>query len=54
MKYRGLAVVALCAALGACATTTSKPVPRAQVEIQEQVGFTITESVSVSESVRLD
>jgi Flp pilus assembly protein TadD len=54
MKYRGLAVVALCAALGACATTTSKPVPRAQVEIQEQVGFTITESVTVSESVRMD
>ena len=54
MKYRGLAVASLCMALGACATTTSKPVPRAQVEIQEQVGFTITESVTVSESVRMD
>ena len=54
MKYRGLAVASLCVALGACGTTTSKPVPRAQVEIQEQVGFTITESVTVSEAVRMD
>ena len=53
--YRNMAIAALCLALGACAaTTTTKPRPSARLEIQEQVGFTITESVSVSESVRQD
>ncbi len=54
MMYRNIALAALCLALGACAATTAKPRPRAQIEIQEQVGFTITESVSVNESVRQD
>ena len=55
MMYRNIAVVALCLALGACATTTTtKPRPSARVEVQESVGFTITENVSVSESVRQD
>ena len=54
MTYRNIAVAAICLALSACAATTAKPRPSAQIEIQEQVGFTITESVSVSESVRQD
>ena len=55
MMYRNIAVAALCLALGACAaTTTTKPRPSARVEVQESVGFTITETVSVSESVRQD
>ena len=54
MKYRNLALVSLCVVLGACAATTAKPRPKAQIEIQDQVGFTITETVSVSDSVRQD
>ena len=54
MMYRNIALAALCVALGACAATTAKPRPQAQIEIQEQVGFTITEKVSVSDSVRQD
>src|SRR5210317_519544 len=54
MIIRGLALASLCLTLGACATTTSKPPPQAHIEIQEQVGFTITEPVTVSDSVRTD
>lgn len=54
MMYRNIALAAVCVALGACAATTSKPRAQAQIEIQEQVGFTITEKVSVSDSVRQD
>ncbi len=54
MMHRNIAVVAICVALGACAASTSKPRAKAQIEIQEQVGFTITEKVSVSDSVRED
>ena len=54
MMYRNMAFAALCLALGACAATTAKPRPQAQIQIQEQVGFTITEPVSVSDSVRQD
>ena len=54
MTIRGIALASLCIALGACATTTSKPPPQAQIEIQDQVGFTITEPVTVSASVRTD
>ena len=54
MMYRNLILAAICVVLGACATTTSKPRAKAQIEIQEQVGFTITEKVSVSDSVRQD
>ena len=52
--YRNLALASLCLALGACAATTAKPRPQAQIQIQEQVGFTITEPVSVSDAVRQD
>ncbi len=54
MMIRKLALAALCLVLGACAATTAKPRPKAHIEIQEQVGFTITEPVSVSDSVRHD
>ena len=54
MTVRGIAMASLCVALGACATTTSKPRPQAHIEIQEQVGFTITEPAMVSDSVRAD
>ena len=54
MMHRAIALVTLCLLLGACATTTSKPRPKAQIEIQEPSGFTITEKVSVSDSVRQD
>ncbi len=54
MRVRALLLAIVCLALGACAATTAKPRPKARIEIQEQVGFTITESVSVSDSVRQD
>lgn len=54
MMYRNIALAALCLALGACAPTTAKPRPKAQIEVQDQVGFTITEAVSVSDAVRQD
>ena len=54
MMYRNIVLAAVCVALGACQATTSKPRPKAQIEVQEQVGFTITEKVSVSDSVRQD
>ena len=56
MMYRLIMLAALCLVLGACATTTTttKSRPRAQIEIQDQVGFTITETVAVSNAVRVD
>lgn len=54
MTIRGIALASLCLTLGACATTTSKPPPQAQIDIQEQVGFTITEPVTISDSIRTD
>ena len=54
MMYRNVTLAALCLVLGACAATTAKPRPEAQIEIQEQVGFTITESVIVNDAVRED
>ena len=54
MMYRNIAFAGLCLVLGACAATTPKPRPQAQIQIQEQVGFTITEPVSVSDDVRQD
>ncbi len=52
MMYRNIVLAAVCLALCACAATTAKPRPRAQIEVQDQVGFTITEAVSVSDAVR--
>ena len=55
MRLRTLALVVLSGTLVACATTsTPEPKQRAQIQIQEQVGFTISEPVSVSETVRMD
>ena len=54
MNMRAFALVALCGVLAACATTAPPPTKRAQIEIQEQVGFTIKEPVSVSDAVRAD
>ena len=55
MRISALALVALSGVLAACATTsTPQPKQRAQIQIQEQVGFTISEPVSVSDAVRMD
>ncbi|MBT8108320.1 MAG: tetratricopeptide repeat protein [Gammaproteobacteria bacterium] len=51
---RTLVLLPLCLVVAACATTAPKQHPQAQLEIQEAVGFTITEKVSVSENVRAD
>ncbi len=52
MNVRNLAILPLCLVVAACATTASQPKVRAQIQIQEQVGFTISEPVSVSDAVR--
>jgi Flp pilus assembly protein TadD len=49
-----MALVALCGMIAACATTAPQPRKQAQIQIQEQVGFTINEPVSVSDAVRAD
>lgn len=55
MRIRVLALVVLCGVMAACATTsTPQPKKRAQIQVQEQVGFTISEPVSVSDAVRMD
>jgi Flp pilus assembly protein TadD len=55
MRLRALIFLPLCLFVAACATTsTTKQRPQAQIEIQEAVGFTITEPVSVSDAVRVD
>jgi Flp pilus assembly protein TadD len=54
MSNSNLALVPLCILIAACATTAPQTTPRAQIDIQEQVGFTISEPASVSEAVRLD
>ena len=53
MNLRQLAMILPALALAACATT-EKPQPKAQIEIQEAVGFTIIEQVSVSDAVRFE
>ena len=54
MKLRTLALIPVCVAIAACATTTEKPRAMAQVAVQQEVGFTITEAVSMNEAVRAD
>jgi Flp pilus assembly protein TadD len=54
MKLRTLAMIPACIAIAACATTAEKPRAKAQVAVQQQVGFTITEAVSMNEAVRTD
>ena len=54
MKSRNLLLVPLCLVVAACATTAPKQKPQAQIQIQEQVGFTISEPVKVSDALRAD
>ncbi len=54
MNSRILILLSLTAFLTACATTSEKPRPKARIDVQEQVGFTITEPVTVSDNVRVD
>ena len=57
MKTRDMKIIlfALCASLVAACATTSEPVrPPVNVEIQEQVGFTITEEARIGGDVRAD
>ena len=54
MRMKTVAMVALCSAVAACATTAPQPKHRAQIQIQDQVGFTINEPVRVSDVVRAD
>ena len=54
MRLRTLALIPVCVAIAACATTTQKPRAKAQVDVQQQVGFTITEAVSMSDVTRTD
>jgi Flp pilus assembly protein TadD len=54
MKLQTLILIPVCAAMAACATTTEKPRATAQVAVQQQVGFTITEAVSMNEATRTD
>lgn len=50
----GLASILVALALSACATTPGSQGSSARVDIQESVGFTITEEERVSHDVRLD
>jgi len=54
MKLRTLAVIPVCVAIAACATTAEKPRARAQVAVQQEVGFTITEAVTMNDALRTD
>ncbi len=51
---RRVAIVLLPLLAAACATTSSPRTPPAQIEIQEAVGFTITEKARISSDVRVD
>ena len=54
MRHRNLLLVPLCIAIAACASTAPVQKQQAQVQVQEQVGFTISEPVSVGDAVRAD
>ena len=54
MKLRTLALIPVCVAIAACATTAEKPRARAQVAVQQEVGFTITEAVTMNDALRTD
>ncbi len=57
-KSRHICNVALLSAVAiiasACGSTTAKRTPTARIEIQDAVGFTITEEAKVSSDIRLD
>ena len=54
MSLKTIILVTMCGSLAACATSAPKPKVRSQVQVQEQVGFTINEPVTVSDVVRVD
>ena len=54
MNLRTLALIFVCATIAACATTTEQPRAKAQVDVQQEIGFTITETVSMSDALRTD
>jgi Flp pilus assembly protein TadD len=54
MTLRAITLVSLCVTLAACATSAPKPKTGSQIQVQEHVGFTISEPVSVSDLVRMD
>ncbi len=54
LTSRTVTVLACSVMISACATTDSARTPPAQIEIQEAVGFTITEKARISSDIRLD
>lgn len=54
MMQRNTLLVSLCILLAACASTAPVQKKQAQVRIQEQVGFTISETVRIGDAVRTD
>jgi Flp pilus assembly protein TadD len=54
VNSRILILLSLTAFMAACATSSEKPRAKARIDVQEQVGFTITEPVTVSDHVRVD
>jgi Flp pilus assembly protein TadD len=55
VRLKTITFVSLCALLAACATSAPKPVAKKSlVQVQEHVGFTISEPVSVSDEVRME
>ena len=54
MISRNILLVPLCLLVAACATTAPQQKEQAQIQIQEQVGFTISEPVRVSDAVRAE
>jgi Flp pilus assembly protein TadD len=51
---KGVAAAVLIGTLAGCATTTAPQRSTSQIEVQESIGFTITETVAVNEDVRAD
>ena len=49
-----ISVVVLATVLGACATTGNTSRPAAEIAVQDDVGFTITEAVAVDSNVRTE
>ena len=54
MIARYVFLVLTCSLVAACATTAEKPRPTSRIDVQENVGFTITEAAPVNDASRLD
>ena len=54
MIVRSTLLIVIGLLLTACATTTEKPRPTSRVDVQENVGFTITEASPVPDRARMD